>query len=252
MVVDSLALRYAHYAIASYQAFSRHKAAETIPSSVRLQVSLPLPKTLVVEWIKPEYQEMVETQYKAAIVRAIEGIQGSIPHQDLAIQIDCRLTSPDFEMRTAGSEIDDTLLLASCAARLARYIAADVELGLHIASSSPGTTQSIVDMAKAVRRQCSKPVAWMHLSLPPDTTNEQSLLPLEDLAPDRFPTKTELVLGLVLPRDEEGSRRRLFKAAERLGTTDFGISAACNLVDLTQDDFKDVLRILRVLSMPHE
>ncbi|KAK4500517.1 hypothetical protein PRZ48_008706 [Zasmidium cellare] len=247
MVIDSSALRYGHYAIASYQAFSKHKIAGTIPPCVKFQVSLPLPRSFVAEWIRPEYRETAEAQYEAAIVRAIEGIQDIIPHQDLAIQIDCRVASPAIGTRAVSPETDETPLLAVCVTRLARHVAADVDLGLHVAPSSGGTLQSTIDVVKALQRPCPRPMAWLHLSLPADTNDEQSLQPLEDLSRG---TKTELVLGLVRPRDEEGSRRRILKAAECLGSTDFGIAAAGNLVDLTQDDFEDILRILRLLSTP--
>lgn len=241
-VVDSFAFRYGHYAIASYQTFSKHKAAGIIPSNVKFQVSLPLPKTFVAVWIKPEYQDQVEPQYEAAIIRAIETIQNATPHQELAIQIDCVLTSRDLGHAAP--------LIADCAARLAQHVSADVDLGFHLATSLTGRLKDMVGIAKAIRRQCSRSNSWLHLSIPSETTDQHFRLALEDLASDESLTKTELVLGLVQPRDGEGSRRRLRRAVDRLRSTDFGISAACNLADLTQQDFEDVLRILKKLSTP--
>lgn len=243
-MVDSFVFRYGHYAVASYQTFSKHKAFGIIPLNVKFQVSLPLPNIFVVEWIKPEYRDLLEAQYEAAVIRAIDTMQNTIPHEELAIHIDCHLTSPELA--------HDASLLASRAARLAQHIAVDVDLGFHLATSPNGRLKDMVEIAKAIRRACPRTNSWLHVSIPPQTTDQHFRLALEDLVADGLLTRMELVLGFVQPGDEERSRRRLGLAVECLGGKDFGISAACNLVELTQRGFADVLRILKELSMPRE
>lgn len=233
-------IRYAHYAIASYQIFSKQKAARIIPRHVKLQISLPLPKAFVATWIKPEYQGSIESGYEAAIVRAMRSIQNAIPHAELALQIDCPLRA-----------LQDVQVLNECATRLSSGVAPDVDLGFHVSSGLlEVSVDDLVRMSTSLlsRSRCPRPITWLHLSLPSNVANEHSLLALQRLSPNLFATGTELVLGLVRAQDEEGSRRRLNDAVNILGSTNFGISASSDLAGLPFGELMDIFRILRSLS----
>lgn len=234
--------------MASYRAFTNLKAAGTIPPHVKLQVNLPIPKALDAEWIKLEYQAIIEPQYEVALIRELQDIQEVIPHQELAIQIDCHLAS--LELRASSpagesSDAPDITWLADCAARLANQVGTDVDMGFHITG---GTLSTIIDMALALSMLCPRPITWLHLPLPSNPEDEACFTALQRLIPRIVATATELVLGVVQPHDEEGSRRRLRLAADCLGSSSFGIAASCNFTDLSQEQFQDVLRVLRLLS----
>src|SRR5690606_10574067 len=86
--VDLPDLGYAHAAIDSYATFASLRDAGVIPLGVRFQVSIPTPGAVVGAFFEPGSRSAFEPIYEAAIIREVDAILASIPHDDLAIQWD--------------------------------------------------------------------------------------------------------------------------------------------------------------------
>jgi hypothetical protein len=246
---------YDDQAIVSYAAFRELKAAGTIPSGVRFQVSLPTPLSVVRGFVEDDAVcVQVEPLYEERLLQSLRHIQSNIPASELTIQwdlpteiaaleyergrIEDRCWKPYFSPVEAG--------LIDRLTRLAAAVEPDVEMGYHLCYGDlghvhfvePADAGLLVELANRVRQKIGPihRVAYIHMPVPKDVAKEAYFRPLKDLELN----DTKLFLGLVHPNDESGTRERL-KAAQIVYPSVAGVSTECGLGRTSVEEFKSVL-----------
>lgn len=244
-------LGYAREARTSYVDFTRARDKGLLPKGTRFQVCLPTPFAVVFPFVSRASLAPVERAYEAAMIREVEKICAEIPHRDLAIQWDLciemvmwngeseRYKSPFAD---AQKEIIDRV------ARICRPVPADVELGFHLCYGDwdakhfvePKDAGAMVGLANAIAKAVKHPVAFIHMPVPIDRTDEAFFAPLAGL---RLAPETELYLGLVHLGDGVAGTKRRIAAAQKF-VSEFGVATECGLGRCKKPD--TVVDILRV------
>ncbi len=228
-------LGYAREAAASYEEFKQAKAAGKLPQHVRFQVSLPTPYAVVSAFCVPEDQAKIEPAYERAMLREVATLCAKIPHQDLAIQWDVcpEMVAWDGRLPRMSNLPDPKSAIIERLKRISEAVPADVELGYHLCYGDvdgkhfiePIDAGKLVELANALSQAVARPIAYIHMPVPIDRSDEAYFRPLEDL---RLKPGTELFLGCVHAADGvEGTNRRI--AAARKYAPEFGIATECGM-----------------------
>ena len=176
----------------------------------------------------------VTAAYERAMIKEVELLCRVIPHRDLCIQWDfCH------EMVLWDGQPQDKFALASKdeIMRSMRDICAPfpdgVELGFHLCYGDfgakhyfdPADAGKMVEVCNALARTVKHKLAYIHLPVPLDRSDDAYYRPLKDL---QLAPGTEIYLGLVHGADgPEGTRRRIAAASRYL--TDFGVATECGM-----------------------
>ena len=231
-------LGYAREAIVSYMDFLKSRERGELSGGVRFQVSLPTPYAILSCFILPESIAAVEPAYEQAMIREVEKICASIPHDDLAIQWDVCMEMIMWDGRTPffppfpGME----KVLAEKFERLCAPLPAAVELGFHLCYGDmdakhfiePENTGKAVGLANLLMKSAGHQVNWIHMPVPVDRDDDAYFEPLKDL---HLNEETDLFLGLVHAGDgAEGTKRRMATAGKFV--KDFGIATECGIARL--------------------
>jgi hypothetical protein len=89
----------------------------------------------------------------------------------------------------------------------------------------PIDATKMVELANLIARSVQRPIAWMHMPVPIDRTDDAFYAPLGNL---QLGAATELYLGLVHARDGvEGTARRI--AVAKKYVQNFGIASECGI-----------------------
>jgi hypothetical protein len=97
----------------------------------------------------------------------------------------------------------------------------------------------MVEMANAVARAVTHPIAYVHMPVPVTRTDEDYFRPLRKLA---LPGGAELYLGLVHAADGVAGTRRRIEVARKF-VADFGIATECGIARARTDQVvHDLLR----------
>jgi len=228
-------LGYAREARVSYIDFCTARDKGILPRHVRFQVSLPTPLAVVGPFIVPEAHEVVLPAYERAMLREVDALTAAIPGRDLAIQWDVCIEMIMWDGRLEAipgfpgmeSVFRDTFQ------RLARRVPIEVELGFHLCYGDldgkhfvqPVDATKMVELANLIAESAKRPIAWMHMPVPVDRSDDAFYAPLRNL---KLPVGTELYLGLVHDEDGiEGTRNRMAAARRCVGT--FGIATECGI-----------------------
>jgi hypothetical protein len=228
-------LGYAREARTSYQDFLAARKRGDIAPETRFQVCLPTPAAVISAFVVPEDIAKILPAYTQSMLRELERICASVPHQDLAIQWDVCIEMIQWDGRTSMMPRFPGIepMFRNAFAQLAGAVPADVELGFHLCYGDMDAKHFIepLDLAKAVELAnlitgaAGRPITWIHMPVPRDRSDAAYFVPLVQLA--RAPG-TELYLGLVHAQDGvEGTVRRM-KAAREV-TPDFGIATECGI-----------------------
>lgn len=129
---------YDDAAIESYGVFKKMREAGVISKEMRFQVGIPTTPSVIMPFIQAPFRAKTEPLYEEALFRAIRKVQDTIPHEDLAIQIDVALDTAFWE----GSEIFKPWFgdgdhektkhyMVDYIVRMIGQIDQDVEVGLH-------------------------------------------------------------------------------------------------------------------------
>ena len=228
-------LGYAREAMASYAEFKEAKAAGQLPKHVRFQVSLPTPYAVISAFTVAEDQAKVEPAYEAAMLREVETICAKIPHQDLAIQWDVcpEMVAWDGRLPRMSNLADPKRAIIERLKRISEAVPADVELGYHLCYGDvdgkhfiePIDAGKLVELANALSAEVDRPIAYIHMPVPIERSDEDYFKPLAEL---KLKPGTELFLGCVHAADGvEGTNRRI--AAARKYAPQFGIATECGM-----------------------
>ncbi len=228
-------LGYAREARASYLDFIAAREAGMLPKNIRFQVCLPTPFAVVSSVVVPAALAAVEAAYEKAMIAEVAALVRHIPHKDLCIQWDVcnEMVIWDGQSSDAvpGNVSHDDII-----ARMKRLCAAvpdDVELGLHLCYGDfgakhfvePKDATQMVDFANALAASIPHKLAYIHMPVPIDRSDDAFHRPLRDL---KLGDGTALFLGVVHAKDGvAGAKARI--AAARRYAPDFGIATECGM-----------------------
>lgn len=245
-------LGYALEARASYQDFLDAKARGDLPQHVRFQVSLPTPYAVVWGQFVPEALPIAFEAYTEAMLREVRQICDRIPRVDLAIQWDVC-----FEMAIwdgSGGFFrwvlpgDPRKEIVKHLKRISEGVPREVELGYHLCYGdldakhffNPKDAGAIVELSNAITMNVERPIAYIHVPVPIDRTDDEFFRPFDAL---ELAAGTELYLGLVHARDGiDGLNARATAASRHVRS--FGIATECGMARArTPDIVKSLLAI---------
>ncbi|KAJ3758753.1 hypothetical protein EV360DRAFT_43228 [Lentinula raphanica] len=250
---------YDDAAIESYADFRRLRDQGIVPRGVKFLVALP--SVMVVTClIRDGLQLEVEKLYEAAMLRDIARIEASIPHEDLALQFDVAGEFMTLEgsywphFTPWWSPVKEGVV--ERLVKLGSAVSGDVEMGYHFCYGDmqnkhfvePKDVGLMVEIAGMVFEEVKKTreVNWLHMPVPKARDDEAYFVPLKDLVLG----KTELYLGLVHARDEEGTKRRAEVAARFVQADKFGIATECGLGRSPPEIFESVMKISKAVAAP--
>ena len=228
-------LGYAREARASYLDFCAGRQRGELPDHLRFQVCLPTPMGVIYSFCTPRDLSAIEAAYEQAMLREIDSICRHIPHRDLCIQWDfCdEMILIDGQPQQHFPQINaSTPEIMERMRRISDRVPDDVELGIHLCYGDFGATHFIepidaakmVEAANALTRAIRHPLAYVHMPVPINRTDETFFRPLLNLA---LAPETELYLGVVARDGVEGTRRRI-EAAKHFAPK-FGIATECGM-----------------------
>jgi len=228
-------LGYAREARASYLDFVAARERGELPKGIRFQVCLPTPFAVVSSVVVPAVLPAVEAAYERAMIGEVAALCRHIPHGDLCIQWDVcnEMVMWDGQPTDAvpGNEPHENII-----ARMQRLCAAvpgDVELGLHLCYGDfgarhfvePKDAAKMVEFANALAKSITRPIAYIHMPVPIERSDDTFHRPLADL---KLKDGTELFLGIVHAKDGvEGAKARM--ATARRYAPKFGIATECGM-----------------------
>jgi hypothetical protein len=229
-------LGYAREARASYLDFMAAREQGELPQDIRFQVCLPTPFAVVSSVVVADALPAVEAAYERAMIAEVAALARHIPHRDLCIQWDLcnEMIAWDGQKTEAVPHADQPAgeILARMQ-RLCDAVPDDVELGLHLCYGDfagrhfvePKDAAKMVAFANALTQAIRHKLAYVHMPVPVDRTDDTFHRPLADL---KLGTGTELFLGVVHARDGvEGTKARI--AAARRHAPSFGIATECGM-----------------------
>ena len=262
---DVKPLGYDDRAIASYETFRSLKDAGIIPPSVRFQILLPSPLSMVTLSVQnDEVRAQIEKLYETQLHQTLHLIQRGIPASDLAIQWDLLAEVAVFEWErnqdgrsnerhssSKEAEVFDPLI------RLASAVDPAVEMGFrlcfgnseHIRFEPPADIASLFGVAIQVANSLvqnieqSHHVEYIHIPVPKEKVDEEYFKIMGDLALG----DTQLFLGVVYAGDEAGTRKRL-EAVQAVYPNIAGVGIESGMDRMSQEDFGDVLEICASLT----
>jgi hypothetical protein len=244
-------LGYMREARASYLDFLAARERGELPNNIRFQVCLPTPFAVVSSVVVPEALAAVEAAYEKAMIAEVAALCRHIPHRDLCIQWDLcnEMVVWDGQQTDAvpfADEPRDKILARM--QRLCAAIPGDVELGLHLCYGDfagkhfiePKDAAAMVDFANALSRAIAHKLAYIHMPVPVERSDDAFHRPFRDLKLD---AGTALFLGVVHATDgAEGTKVRI--AAARRYAPDFGIATECGMARARSEEIvRSLLKI---------
>ena len=235
---------YAEMAIESWKSFDRLQQQGVIPAGVKFQISLPTP-------IAPTYNNMVPADRPRLIpmltkhlLREVTTIAETLPADRIALQWDVCQEVVAWEGYYEPGPVDFRAETIAELAEIGNAVPAAVELGFHLCYGSPADEHVIqpkdagimVEMVNAVSAGVQRPIAFVHLPVPQQRTDDAYFAPLGDL---RLHPETELYLGLVHRDDMAGNAARL--AAARRHVRVDGVATECGMARGDPKRFPELL-----------
>lgn len=229
-------LGYAREARTSYIDFLRARERGILPPACRFQVCLPTPFAVVYPFVSRKDVAAIEEAYTAAMLRELASLFAEIPARDLALQWDVCIEMVMWEGRFpayAAPFPDFRRKTVERTAALCRSVPADVELGFHLCYGDweakhfvePTDAGAMVELANALGTAVEHPIAFLHMPVPVERSDDAYFAPLAGLSLD---AGCELYLGVVHASDgAEGTQRRIAAASRH--APDFGIATECGL-----------------------
>jgi hypothetical protein len=228
-------LGYAREARASYLDFLAARQQGHLPGDVRFQVSLPTPLAVINPFVASNDALAVEPAYEEAMFREVAAIARAIPHDDLCIQWDVCIEMVMWDGRWPFIRNPFQDLREEIAARMKRLASAvprDIELGFHLCYGDwearhfvePADAGKLTEFANLLASSIERPIAYIHMPVPIDRSDEGYFQPLHQLA---LAPATEVFLGLVHSDGVAATKKRIAAAARYV--PDFGIATECGM-----------------------
>jgi hypothetical protein len=242
-------LGYAREARASYLDFVRARERGDLPAGVRFQVCLPTPFAVVNSFCAVDDAPKIERAYEQAMLAEVAALAAEIPHRDLSLQWDVCMEmvfwdGQDYRGRTRRSDVSNPEILDRMR-RICAPVPRDIELGIHLCYGDfearhfiePRDAGKMVELANALSETIAHPLAFMHMPVPVERTDDAFFVPLDNL---RLSVGTEVYLGLVHAKDgAEGTNKRIAAASKHI--TGFGIACECGIARARRPDLVNTL-----------
>ncbi|MDF2119147.1 hypothetical protein PY365_26605 [Roseiarcaceae bacterium H3SJ34-1] len=247
-VADVGELGHARWAMEAYQTFRDLKQRGFVREETRLKMALPSAYGVLSFFVDRESVPALLPTFIAAIGAEIDRIAEEIPHDQIAIQIDA---SMEFEALASGDARFLPISVAEAAGQLAQLgatVATDIELGFHCCYGNmnlkhyvePKDTGDMVAVMNAVCSGLGRPMAFVHMPVPIDRSDDAYFEALKDFRPG---SGTELFLGLV--HDVDGLKGSLARAAAaRRACERFGVGTECGLNHRSRDNVLQIITLL--------
>ncbi len=226
-------LGFARDAKASYGAFRRMKVNGTIHPDARFMVALPTPWAPVYSYIEYADQQAIQPVYERAVLKELDEILATVPHDELAIQWDVATEISWWErVYPAPFQNVEEAVLAELK-RLGEHVPLAVELGFHLCYGSmdnrhwkePADAGVLVTIANGLFKAIARRIDFLHMPVPIARDDDAYFAPLStlDATPD-----CQLYLGLLHLQDGvDGAMRRIRTARKFHGR--FGVACECGL-----------------------
>jgi hypothetical protein len=229
-------LGIADIAADSFAAFQRAKAAGDVPAATKFQIDIAPGHTLVRAFVDEADQETVEPIYDRAIIREIDKIAQTLPHDEIAIQFDVAsavffLLEKGEPTRYGRNKDEMQASFATQMIALGNAVPADIDLIYHLCygdnkhrhSIEPTDTADMVEFANRVSRGIARPIQLFHMPVPRNRSDDAYFAPLRNL---KLRPETRLSLGLVHHTDGLAGTRARIAAADKV-VRDFMIATEC-------------------------
>ncbi|KAI1326469.1 hypothetical protein F5Y16DRAFT_410854 [Xylariaceae sp. FL0255] len=266
-VADIKPTRYDDVVLSSYAEFKQLRYQRVIPSSVRFQISLPSPYSVMAGHLKPEMAKILEPFYEQHFAETLDHIVSEIPHEDMVIQWDLcfeitaleykrgRLTDPFHKPYISAPNG----LLQGLVDRIVQFserVPQDIKFGFHLCYGDlfhkhflePPDLTVLVDFANSVleRDTFSKRTEWIHMPVPKDRTDPHYLTALNGLNISDSGSPL-LFLGFVHANDEAGTRKRI-ETAQFSVPFPFGVATECSLGRTPPEELDSIFQICKVVT----
>lgn len=229
-------LGYAREAQGSYVDFCAARKRGEIMPGVRFQVCLPTPMGVIYAFCTNRNLAAIEGAYEAAMIAEARRICAAIPHEDLCLQWDFCHEMIILDGQAQGHFPTVNASLSEVMARMRRLAAAvpnDVQMGVHLCYGDFGARHMIeprdaakmVEVANALASGIGRPLAYVHMPVPIERTDDDYFRPLAEL---KLSAGTRLYLGLIHAADGTAGTRKRIEAARRF-VPDFGIATECGI-----------------------
>ena len=248
---------YDDQAIASYAIFRNLKAQGKLQPSMRFQVCLPTPLSVIRGFVEDDgVCAQVDPLYEQRIAQAVHNIQQQIPASELSIQWDLPTEiavlehelghTQDRYWKPYFSPVKEGVLQRLV--QLASLVSPDAELGYHLCYGDFGHEHFVqssdmgllVDLANEIVEKISPlhRIDYLHMPVPKDRTDEKFFSPLKDLKL----AGTKLFLGVVHAHDAQGTKERL-DAARTVYAEIAGVATECGMGRTSREDVSSILEI---------
>lgn len=226
-------LKYASAAQASYQSFCDLRDAGEIADSVRFQVCLPTPESILVFFRDQDQLARIIPAYTDAMERELAKVLAVVPHNDLLLQWDVCSEILDIEgifPWTSSSEPGPLERYEQTVARFSRLIPEEVQVGYHLCYADlghqhmkePADLGLAVDMANRTVSASSRSADYFHMPVPRERDDDDYFSPLRGLAIE----DASLFLGLIHHADGlDGAKKRMIVAGRYRDR--FGLATEC-------------------------
>ena len=221
---------YAEAAVDSYAVFARMRDEGVIPSEARFLVALPTPLATAYQFVSPAWRDAFMPPYERALLEALDGICGAIPHDRLSIQWDVCLEVMLFAGYFSGRPADYKERVFDMLARLGNRVPEAVDMGCHICYGTPPGAPfekpedmgRMVELSNGAIERLARRLDFLHIPAPSDRDPAVFFRPLRQL---NIPTGAELILGLIHHGDAKGDAERI--AAARRYAPAFSVATEC-------------------------
>ena len=243
-------LGYAAVYQQSYEAFSRLEQEGVIPSDVRFQVQYPTPLASIAGFIAADDQMALLPSYEQALFADLQQLLAAVPHDRLAVQWDVAVEFGMLEQATFATAETDAGWITDALARCVDQVPADVPVGAHLCYGDyghahfmqPTSLATQVSVIHAIGEKASRPLSFVSMTVPQDTTAPEYFAPLADL---RVPDDTELYLALVAyhPGQQAAGTtdEQIRLVDEQLGGREWGICTECGMGRVEREDVLPML-----------
>jgi len=207
-------------------------------------------------FVEENLQRGIDPIYNDAIIREIDKIVETVPHDQLAIQFDiASAVFARFERNQPSpygvtkEEMQESF--STIVTRLAERVPADVDLLFHFCYGDcygdaghrhvvePTDTGDMVAYANRLAMRLSRPITQIHMPVPRARTDAGYFKPLTEL---RLDLGTRLCLGLIHHTDGVAGTRRRMAAADRY-VRDYAVATECGFGRREPSTIPELLRI---------
>lgn len=207
------------------------KSKGVVPKSVKLQVAMPTPVSLLTVFVELEDRVKIEPAMEAAFKVEVEKMLANIKHDDFLIQWD---VCHEVVGEASGIQLHYDDIVRNSAERVGRLVdfaPNDVAVGIHLCYGDPGHKHVVnpadsapcVAFTNAICAAAKHKVAFVHITILKEWKSDAFYEPLRKIF---IPADTDIFLGLVHFTDGiEGARERIQLAKKYRAS--FGVATAC-------------------------